>query len=146
MVMRSALLMLVLLALPAAACPGDQIEIRAEEMTFKLPIETDNIADYLRSIFEVIGDLLQGRIIAEDVYMKKATIKRILTIEAEEIRTPRVEMNVGLLSILGETIRSIDQLLRLISGREVKWENVYICASRMESSGMSFNGIRVFMR
>lgn len=130
---------------PATAqCMGRYVEIKAEEMRFKLPIETDNIVDYLRSLFRVIGDLLQGEIVAEDVVMKNAEIKRLITIKADEIRTPRAEMKIAVLSILGETITSLNQLLELISGRDVVWEDVRICASEMKTNGMSFKNLSVW--
>ncbi len=88
-------------------------------MRFNLPIETDNIAEYLKSLLQVVGDLLQGKIVAENVVMKNAEIKKFVTIKASEITTPRAEMKVSILSIMGETIRSIDQLLKLITGKEV---------------------------
>ena len=140
------LVMAFLLAIaPATAqCIGRHVEIKAEEMRFRLPIETDNIADYLRTLFRVIGDLLQGEIVAENVVMKNAEIKRLITIKADEIRTPRAEMKIAVLSILGETIRSLDQLLRLISGSEVVWRNVNICASEMKTNGMSFRNLSVW--
>ncbi|MEM2120288.1 MAG: hypothetical protein QXR93_04310 [Archaeoglobaceae archaeon] len=138
------ILAVVALATPATAQCIKSVEIKAEEMRFNLPIETENIAEYLKSLLQVVGDLLQGKIVAENVVMKNAEIKRFVTIKASEITTPRAEMKVSILSIMGETIRSIDQLLKLITGKEVVWKNVYICASEMKTNGMSFKGLQVW--
>jgi len=113
------ILAVVALATSATAQCIKSVEIKAEEMRFNLPIETDNIAEYLKSLLQVVGDLLQGKIVAENVVMKNAEIKKFVTIKASEITTPRAEMKVSILSIMGETIRSIDQLLKLITGKEV---------------------------
>lgn len=135
----------LLIVTPATAqCIGKYVEIKAEEMRFELPIETDNISAYLRSLFRVVGDLLQGEIVAENVVMKNAEIKRLVTIRASEITTPRAEMKIAILSILGETITSLDQLLKMITGKEVVWRNVDICASEMNTGRMSFKGLQVW--
>ncbi|MEM0203144.1 MAG: hypothetical protein QXO16_04080 [Archaeoglobaceae archaeon] len=143
-IMCLGILAVVALITPATARCITTVEIKAEEMRFNLPIETDNIAEYLKSLLKVVGDLLQGEIVAENVVMKNAEIKRLVTIKASEITTPRAEMKISLLSILGETITSLDQLLKLITGKEVVWRNVYICASEMKTGGMSFKGLQVW--
>ncbi|MEM1998213.1 MAG: hypothetical protein QW127_00240, partial [Archaeoglobaceae archaeon] len=90
------ILAVIALATPATAQCIKSVEIKAEEMRFNLPIETDNIAEYLKSLLQVVGDLLQGKIVAENVVMKNAEIKRFVTIKASEITTPRAEMKVSI--------------------------------------------------
>lgn len=137
---------LIGLATPVSAVSdcGSKVEIKAEKMRFELDIETDNILEYLKSLLEVVGDLLQGKIVAKNVVMENAEIKRVVIIEASKIEIPRVEMKISLLSILGETITNLDQLMKMITGREVEWENVRICASEMNTGRMTFSGLSVW--
>lgn len=134
----------LLAVIPANAECITAVEIKAENMSFRLPIETSNLREYLQSLLKVVGDLLQGKIVAENVVMQKAEIKRLLIIQADRIETPKAEMEISILTILGETIRSIDQLLPMITGNQVEWKNVHICAIKLQTQGMRFQNLRVW--
>ncbi len=128
LVIIPALLLSVGLA-PACGAPCGTFTVRADRMTFRCA--------------STLLELLAGKIVAEDVSMENLAVEGTMRITAASAGSPRVVMKVSTLEVLGMAIEHFEDLVPLLLGKTVTWEDVKIRARSMAADSMGLERLEV---
>ena len=120
----------LLVAALASASPEETFTLHADKMSFRCTSS--------------LGELLVGKIRAEDVVIENLTIYDGYTTFSSHAEIPESVMHITLLQVLGLTITHFEDLIPLLLGKTVEWEDVTIEVKRMEASSVEYVFLEVW--